>query len=111
MSGKAKDQGRKRTRKRGGGRGRGRSGRTKAPKVDLDDFWGTSDALPRLESVVRTSPDVTAVVSSLGRPPIPGHETPAEHWFELVYERAAVLAGALAAAGGIVGEDDEILGG
>jgi hypothetical protein len=39
--------------------------------------------------------------------PLSGHETAAEHWFSLVYERAAVLAGALAAAGGLLGESDE----
>ena len=53
------------------------------------------------------APDPKAVVRSLGRVPLSGHETAAEHWFSLVYERAAVLAGALAAAGGLLGESDE----
>ena len=47
------------------------------------------------------------MVRSLGRVPLSGHETAAEHWFSLVYERAAVLAGALAAAGGLLDESDE----
>ncbi len=48
-----------------------------------------------------------AVVRSLGRVPIPGQETAAEHWFSLVYERAAVLAGALAAAGGLAADGSD----
>ncbi len=36
-----------------------------------------------------------------------GQETASEHWFSLVYERAAVLAGALAAAGGLLAEEDD----
>ena len=47
---------------------------------------------------------------SLGRVPLTGQETAAEHWFSLVYERAAVLAGALAAAGDLDGADEELIG-
>jgi hypothetical protein len=49
------------------------------------------------------------VVRSLGPPPLPGHETAAEHYFGAVYERAVALAGALAAAGGLLdtGEADD----
>ena len=39
------------------------------------------------------------VATSLGRAPIPGQENASRHYFSLVYERAALLAGALAAAG------------
>ena len=56
---------------------------------------------------IAEAPDPKAVVRSLGRVPLSGHETAAEHWFSLVYERAAVLAGALAAAGGLLGEPDD----
>ena len=33
--------------------------------------------------------------------PIPGHETSARHYFDLVYERSVALSFALAAAGGL----------
>ncbi len=69
------------------------------PKVDPLQFWGDPELLPDPISAVRSVPDVKAVVQSLGRVPLAGQETAAEHWFSLVYERAAVLAGALAAAG------------
>lgn len=77
------------------------------PKVDLVEFWGDPDALPEPLEAIGDVPDVKAVVRSLGRVPITGQETAAEHWFSLVYERAAVLAGALAAAGGLDGDRDD----
>ena len=52
------------------------------------------------------SDDPTAVVRSLGPPPLPGHEAIAEHYFDVVYERAAMLANALAAAGGLIGMEE-----
>lgn len=72
------------------------------PKVDPLEFWGDPSALPEPIRSVHGVPDVRAVVASLGRAPISGQETAAEHWFSLVYERSAVLAHALAAAGDLV---------
>lgn len=85
--------------------------RKSEPSVDPVEFWGDAGRLPDPISAVQGVPDVRALVTSLGRVPIPGQETAAEHWFSLVYERSAVLAGALAAAGEIDGDradpDDE----
>ena len=81
--------------------------RKSEPKVDPVEFWGDSAALPEPIDAIGDVPDVKAVVRSLGRVPLTGQETAAEHWFSLVYERAAVLAGALAAAGGLDGDEDE----
>ncbi len=72
-----------------------------APKIDPVEFWGDPGLLPEPEGGLTHAADVRAVITSLGRPPISGQETAAEHWFFLVYERAAFLAGALAAAGGL----------
>lgn len=78
------------------------------PKIDPAEFWGDSEQLPECVDEIRHSPDVRAVVRSLGRPPLTGNETAAEHWFSMVYERAAFLAGALAAAGDLdASADDE----
>ena len=77
------------------------------PKIDPVEFWGDPAALPEPMRAIAEAPDPKAVVRSLGRVPLSGHETAAEHWFSLVYERAAVLAGALAAPGGLLGEPDE----
>ncbi|MFT5200804.1 MAG: hypothetical protein ACI9C1_000169 [Candidatus Aldehydirespiratoraceae bacterium] len=77
------------------------------PKVDPAEFWGDSEKLPECIDEIRHSPDVRAVVRSLGRPPLTGNETAAEHWFSMVYERAAFLAGALAAAGDLDADPDD----
>ncbi|MEM9465333.1 MAG: hypothetical protein AAGA90_08155 [Actinomycetota bacterium] len=81
--------------------------RKNEPKIDPAEFWGDADALPEPIDAIDDVPDVKAVVRSLGRVPLTGQETAAEHWFSLVYERAAVLAGALAAAGGLAGDDPD----
>ena len=82
-------------------------GRKNEPRIDPVEFWGDRSSLPEPITSIDEVPDVKAVVQSLGRVPITGHETAADHWFSLVYERAAVLAGALAAAGGLHGADGE----
>ncbi len=75
-------------------RGRGRS-----KKVDPVKYWGDRDLLRVPEDFVTDTPDTSVVVASLGRPPIPGHENASKHYFSLVYDKAAALAVALAAAG------------
>ena len=69
-------------------------------------FWGTPTALPPVRSDVRITDDPSAVARSLGRPPLSGHEKIAEHYFSAVYDRAVTLAGALAAAGGLLTQEE-----
>ena len=71
-------------------------------------FWGDEEKLPNFGGTVRITNDATAVVSSLGRVPLTGSETIAEHYFEAVLERSVGLGSALAAAGGLVEADDLI---
>lgn len=75
--------------------------RSKKPKVDPVVFWGDPALLPEPPGPIESSDDIGALVRSLGRIPIAGRQTAAEHWLKLVYERAGVLAGVLAAAGGL----------
>ncbi len=56
---------------------------------------------------VAVTTDPTSTVRSLGKPPLAGREAAAEHYFEAVYQRAVAMAGALAAAGGLLASDDE----
>lgn len=66
--------------------------------AEIKDFWGESAApLPSVDAPTGTG-DPSAMVRSLGKPPLPGNDNAAEHYFAVVYERAAVLAGALSAA-------------
>lgn len=86
-------------------RGRGRAprrGRNRSKRSDPQAFWGDPEELPEPRSDVRMTDDPHAVPRSLGRPPLPGHEQIAEHYFAAVYDRAVATAGALAAAGGLI---------
>lgn len=78
--------------------------RKRAPKkksVDPKAFWGDESALPDIDGFETSTTDPTAVVNSLGQPPLPGHGAASPHYFKLVYTRATQLASALAMAGGI----------
>jgi len=83
------------------GKRKGKNRPKSKPAVDHSKFWGDPEALPDPLDHVTYSPDVTAVVLSLGRIPIPPHETAAEHSFQMVYQRAGMMAIALAAASGL----------
>lgn len=85
-------------------RGRGRSTQATTART-AGDFWGEVDKLPSVDTVDLTS-DPSAVVRSLGRPPLAGHEAVSEHYFRAVYEQAVTLAGVLATAGDLIDADD-----
>ena len=104
MSGRnPKSDGSKRKPKR---KRRGRGGAPQAPTAKTaGDFWGDADSLPPVDAVTLTS-DPSAVVRSLGRPPLAGHEAVSEHYFRAVYEQAVTLAGVLATAGDLIDVDE-----
>jgi hypothetical protein len=83
-------------------RRRGRGGKPSAQQ--LRDFWGEDVDDPVDDEPVRVitpGVDPTALVESLGPLPFPGAGV-AQHYFQAVYERAAGLAVALAAAAGLL---------
>ncbi len=93
--------------KTSGDNGKKRARRKSKPKpADLTSFWGDRSALPDAPSEFRITADATAMVRSLGRPPLAGHETAAEHYLEPIYNRAVMLASALGAAGDLVEPED-----
>jgi hypothetical protein len=55
--------------------------------------------------------DPTALVRSLGNPPLPGQNKVAEHYLAAVAERASGMAEALAAASGLLAQPDDGNGG
>jgi|DEB0MinimDraft_10_1074344.scaffolds.fasta_scaffold01406_3 hypothetical protein len=77
----------------------------KAPQADPLEFWGDPELLPEPPEPISIPSDPKALIESLGRVPLPGHETAADHWLAMVYERAAVLGTALAAAGGLTADE------
>ncbi len=108
----------------GGNRNKGGGKAAKASATNRPgshtDFWGTPAAVraagtgggdggsdqPAPVPAIRPSREPDTMVRSLGAPPLAGHEAIAEHYFAAVYEKAAGLAGALAAAGGLLDLDD-----
>lgn len=96
--------GRRRGNKKRGGRARKKTVSAKA----VAEFWGDAEAVPSPEGNIRIAKDTSAVVRSLGRPPMGGQDTLAEHYFVAVYDRAVTLASALAAAGDLI-EPQELL--
>jgi hypothetical protein len=68
------------------------------------DLWRPVPPLPPAEKIV-PAPDPTALIRSLGDPPLRFHE--ADHYLAAVVERAAGLAAALAASGGLLAPTDD----
>lgn len=87
----------------GGGGSRKRKGRKK-PKLDPVKYWGDAGVLPVRDDYVLQTADPTTVIRSLGKAPIPGKNSAPELYFEVLYQRAAGLAQALAIAGNLNAE-------
>jgi hypothetical protein len=71
------------------------------------DFWGTDVIDEEPVVAIRPIDDPAAMVASLGRPPLRGHETAAEQYFRAVYDKTVALAIALAAANGLLESADD----
>ena len=87
------------------GRQSARQGSRRRPATG-GDFWGTDSTVDELPESITPSDDPAAMITSLGPPPLPGHETAALHYFDAVYAKAGALAIALAAASGLLVTDD-----
>jgi hypothetical protein len=69
------------------------------------DFWGAEGAEDLRPAPIRAAQHPTALIQSLGPPPLPNGAI-AQHYFEVIYERAAALAIALAASAALAGVDE-----
>jgi hypothetical protein len=56
---------------------------------------------------IKPASNPTALIESLGPPPLLGHSTAAEHHIAAVVERAVALATALATSAGVLAEPNE----
>jgi len=89
-------------------RNRNRRRKNKKKKNDPSSFWGSTEKLAELDlPPVEISTNPAAVVKSLNRAPLSGQQNAADLYFAGIYERAANLAGVLAAAGDLI-ETDEL---
>ena len=89
----------------------GASGKTASSEASQAHEQVTADSASPLvfekPRRITVTADPTSTVRSLGKPPLSGRETVAEHYFEAVYKRAVAMAGALAAAGDLLADDKE----
>ncbi len=69
------------------------------------DLWRPVPQLPDPEPI-RPASDPTMLLRSLGTPPLPGLGGRAEHTFDLVVQRSAMMATALAATADLLATDD-----
>lgn len=69
------------------------------------DLWRPVPQLPDPAPIV-ASPDPGMVLRSLGAPPLHGQGAQAEHAFELVVRRSAMMATALAATAGLLVDEE-----
>lgn len=83
---------------------RSSKGRRK-PRVRGDNVWSDGGYEPNPAESIRPTPDPAAVPRSLGDPPLTP-DTAAEHHLAVVYEEAVRTATALAAANGLLREDE-----
>ena len=81
-------------------RGRNRSG---------NRAWSLWQPVPRPDPVEPIAPAAapTALLDSLGSPPLRGHASLADHYLAAVVERAAGVATALAASAGVLADADD----
>ena len=70
------------------------------------DFWGKATEGPPSDRKVRPTIDPGAVVRSLGDPPLGPNPATAAHHLTAIYEEAVRAATALAAANGLLEEDE-----
>ena len=90
----------------GGGSPRRKQRRRPATRARSVDLWRAVPQLPEPQPVVPAA-DPGILLRSLGTPPLQGQGSQAEHGFELVVRRSAMMASALAAAAGLLAEQDD----
>jgi hypothetical protein len=95
-----------------GGKARG-SRPPRQPRIDPDrPFWANAAGEAEVQAItgtVRPTRDPSALVRSLGSPPIGRFASSAQHYYDAVYEKAQRFAIAMATANGVLlveGDDD-----
>jgi hypothetical protein len=76
--------------------------RSPAQVVAPTGFWGGPNVATAPPAPIHPTDEPTAVVDSLGPPPLAGHEAAASVYFAAVYGKAVGGASALAAAAGLL---------
>ena len=93
---------RRKSKQRRGGGGGNKQNRTAPPA----EFWRSAPEPPEPPDIA-PSEDPTALLRSMGPPPLPGQQAVALPYLEAVVQRAAILATALAASADLLEQDDD----
>lgn len=80
--------------------------RRRVKPVKPVDLWRPVPQLPEPAPIVPAS-DPAVLLRSLGAPPLHGVGTRAEHTFDLVVQRSAMMATALAATADLLATNDD----
>jgi len=91
--------------RRQGGSGGGGGGRARASVPQRIELWRRVPVLPDPE-LIAPAADPTALLRSLGPPPLPGQGAVAEHYLAAVIGRAAVVATALAGSADLLAQPE-----
>lgn len=85
-----------------------RRGKSQSRTAPPAEFWRAAPEPPEPPDI-SPADDPTALLRSMGAPPLPGQQNFALPYFEAVAQRAAILASALAASADLLddGSDDE----
>jgi hypothetical protein len=86
-------------------RTQGRSRRRRSQRARTHDLWRPVPQLPDPDPIVPIS-DPTALLRSLGDPPLQGQSTVGGHYLSAVIEKAAQRATALATMADLVADPD-----
>ena len=97
---------RKRGRRRGGGGGGGAGQQPVAGGARRVDLWRPVATLEEVAPIA-PAPDPTALLRSLGDPPLQGQGAVAGHYLAAVVEEAARMATAIAAVSGVLGSAED----
>jgi hypothetical protein len=95
--------GQRRKSKQRRGSGRGGNGNKIAPPAE---FWRAAPEPPEPPDILPAQ-DPTALLRSMGPPPLPGQQNVALPYLEAVVQRAAILATALAASADLLDDGSE----
>ena len=87
-------------------RPKNRRNRQQQPKRPAADVWRSVAELAAPEPIVPTSAP-SALINSLGPPPLQNQSHVVGHYLAAVVERAATVANALAASAGLLADVDE----
>lgn len=90
----------------GDSRRRQQQRRRRSPAAKAADLWRPVPPLDEPEPITPAA-DPTAVLRSIGEPPLHGHGVIAEHYLAAVLEQASSLATALAAAADLLADDGD----